>query len=121
MDIESELRADPERLGVALDALVENAVNATGPSDDIVLSSRTRNGAVALEVADSGSGIAPELPPTLFERFSRLNGDRGRGTGGTGLGLAIVRAVAEAHGGTVEAESPPGAHASVSCSRGSSR
>lgn len=64
--------------------------------------------AVVLGVADSGSGIEPEHLPILFERFARPNGDRGRGRGGTGLGLAIVRAVAEAHGGTVEAESIPG-------------
>ena len=49
-------------------------------------------------VEDDGPGVAPELAPTLFERFVRGAGDRG---GSFGLGLAIVRAVAESHGGTV--------------------
>ncbi|HZD18931.1 MAG TPA: ATP-binding protein [Actinomycetota bacterium] len=100
--------ADAQRLGVAFDALVENAVNATGPGGRIELRARRRDGSVVLEVADSGLGIAPDRLPGLFERFSRLDGHRDRRSGGTGLGLAIVRAVAEAHRGTAEAESVPG-------------
>ena len=100
--------ADPERLGVAFDALVENAVKATDPGAEIVLGAEPRGGAVVLEVGDQGSGIASEHLATLFERFSRPDGHRARGSGGTGLGLAIVRAVAEAHEGTVEVDSVPG-------------
>ncbi len=102
------IHADPERLGVAFDALIENAVRATHPGDGIALSARARDREVVLEVTDTGPGIPPERLPLLFERFSRSDGHRGRGQGGTGLGLPIVRAVAEAHGGQVEAESEPG-------------
>jgi signal transduction histidine kinase len=107
-EVDGTIRADPERLGVAFDALVENAVNATGPGDAIALSARARGGALILEVADTGPGIPPERLPLLFERFFRPDDHRDRRQGGTGLGLAIVRAVAEAHGGRVEAESEPG-------------
>jgi signal transduction histidine kinase len=102
------IEVDPERLGAAMDALVENAVNATDAGDEIVLAARNGGDAVHLEVVDSGRGIAPEHVATLFERFSRTDRDRGRGTGGHGLGLAIARAIAEAHGGRVGVESSPG-------------
>ena len=54
-----------------------------------------------VEVADRGPGVAPERRQRIFERFARDAGDR-TPVSGSGLGLAIVRAVAEAHGGTVE-------------------
>lgn len=58
---------------------------------------------MAVEVADSGSGISPELLPTVFNRFVREPG-----SSGSGLGLAIVRDLVEAHGGQIRAESEPG-------------
>lgn len=64
-----------------------------------------------LSVADDGPGIAPELLPTLFERFARGDSSRSRDTGSTGLGLAIVQAVVSAHGGSVTAQSEPGSTA----------
>ena len=63
---------------------------------------------MTVEVADAGEGIDPVLLPTLFNRFTRADAARGRATGGTGLGLAICRAIVEAHGGTISAESAPG-------------
>jgi two-component system sensor histidine kinase BaeS len=64
---------------------------------------------VTIAVTDHGTGIAPEDLPHVFDRFARGDAGRARGSGGTGLGLAIVRAIVEAHGGTVEAVSSPGA------------
>jgi signal transduction histidine kinase len=66
---------------------------------------------VAVSVRDSGSGIAAEHLPNIFERFYRVDRSRSRATGGAGLGLAIVRQLVQAHGGCVWAESPPGAGA----------
>jgi len=99
---------DPERLGTALDALIENAVKHTEPGDEIRLSASREREQVVIAVADSGPGIPPERLKAIFERFARLDSGRSRDRGGVGLGLAIVRAIAEAHGGSVRARSVPG-------------
>lgn len=104
----STISADADRLRDALDALIENAVKATNEGDSIELGARARGDHLVLEVVDGGAGIDPERLPSLFERFARADEPRTRQAGGTGLGLPIVRAIAEAHGGTVEAESAPG-------------
>ena len=54
-------------------------------------------------MSDSGPGIAPELLPHVFDRFVK-----GAGSRGSGLGLAIARGLVEAHGGTIEVQSPAG-------------
>ncbi len=100
---------DPDRLGLALDALIENAVRHTGPGDEIRLASQRRGDRVAIVVADSGTGIPADQLEGIFERFARLDQARSRGRGGVGLGLAIVKAIVQAHGGVVEAHSAPGA------------
>ena len=99
---------DPDRLGLALDALIENAVKHTGPGDVIRLASRRRGDQVAIIVVDSGTGMPADRLATIFERFARLDDGRSRDRGGTGLGLAIVRAIAQAHGGTVQVKSAVG-------------
>jgi len=102
------VRADRERLGLAVDALLENAVRHTAEGDLIRLSvQRSLDGESArMIVADGGEGIRPAELDRIFERFrtgSQLGGSRG-----TGLGLALVRAVARAHGGDVRVRSTPG-------------
>ncbi|HEY3480716.1 MAG TPA: ATP-binding protein, partial [Streptomyces sp.] len=57
---------------------------------------------------DTGTGIAAEDLPRVFDRFWRADPSRSRASGGSGLGLAIVRKLAEAHGGEVTAASTPG-------------
>jgi len=105
--------ADADRLRDALDALIENALHATTEGESISLGVRDRGRDLVLEVTDGGAGIDPERLPSLFERFSRADEPRTRQAGGTGLGLPIVKAIAEAHGGTVEAESSPGRGTSI--------
>jgi len=97
------LRADPDALRNALDALLENAVKYTGPSDAIKLSARSRAGELAIEVADEGRGLPPDGLDQLFDRFARADSARSRAQGGAGLGLAIVEAIVRAHGGSCEA------------------
>jgi signal transduction histidine kinase len=108
---EGTIVGDEERLALALDCLVENALKATDQGDAISLSCRAAGEIVWLEVSDSGVGIAREEHARIFERFSRANGSNGRGSGGTGLGLAIVRTIADAHGGSVAVRSEPGSGA----------
>jgi two-component system OmpR family sensor kinase len=81
--------------------LIENALRHTPPGTEIRVLTGTEDGWAKLIVEDDGPGVAPELAPTLFERFVRGAGDRG---GSFGLGLAIVKAVSESHGGSVTLE-----------------
>lgn len=99
--------ADGARLVRALSNLLDNARRHTPEGGTVRLVARAASGTVALEVADSGEGIAADVLPHVFERYYRGDGPRTRGTG-TGLGLAIARAVAEAHGGGLTVESEVG-------------
>ncbi len=99
------LRADPEALRIALDALLENAVKHTEPADAITLGARADNGSLLIKVSDAGRGLPPGWSDRIFERFARADTARSRAQGGAGLGLAIVDAITKAHGGECSAES----------------
>ena len=105
---ESIVLVDPERLTVALDALIENAVNHTTEEDTIEVGVRRSNDRVVLSVYDTGSGIPAADLDRIFARFARAEPGRSRHTGGAGLGLSIVTAIARAHGGSVSVESTEG-------------
>jgi NtrC-family two-component system sensor histidine kinase KinB len=97
--------ADRDRLGHALDNLLDNALTHTDAGGRITLSAEAAGeGAVRLSVRDTGVGIPAEYLPYVFDKFFRVPG-RGHGTG---LGLAIVREVVAAHRGQVACESEPG-------------
>ncbi|MGI3202349.1 sensor histidine kinase [Streptomyces sp. GLT-R25] len=102
------LDADPVRMRQALGNLVSNAIRHTPADGTITLSCRHQDDEVVFEVADTGSGIAPEDLPSVFERFWRAEKSRSRRTGGSGLGLSIVRQLVTAHGGTVTVTSELG-------------
>ena len=104
---EAVVEADADRLALAIDALVENAVKHTTPEDWIELSVR-RNDAVEITVADSGAGIPPEELEHIFERFGRSEASRQSDREGLGLGLSIVKTIAEAHGGRLRMRSQLG-------------
>ncbi len=97
------LLADPEALRIALDALLDNAVKHTGPTDGICLSCRAETHDLVIEVADEGAGIPSDALERIFDRFARADSARSRAQGGAGLGLAIVDAIVRAHGGTCAA------------------
>ncbi|WP_246050833.1 PAS domain S-box protein [Nocardioides guangzhouensis] len=85
---------DPERLGQALDNLVDNALRHGLPPVEIL--GTAAGDEVKIRVTDRGPGVPADLVPRLFERFVV-----GETTGGTGLGLYLVREIARAHGGDV--------------------
>ena len=105
---EATVPGDTDRLVVALDALLENAVAHTEPGDRIEVSVRLENGSAVIAVADSGCGIPPTDLDRIFDRFARAEPSRSREAGGFGLGLPIVQAIAEAHHGTVRVHSASG-------------
>jgi two-component system OmpR family sensor kinase len=107
------VNADPERLTQVFRNLIRNAVDHTGPGDGITISGIARNGSIEFCVADTGPGIPPDRLDRIFDRFHRVDEARDRDHGGSGLGLAIARAIVEAHGGRIWAESPPGTGAFV--------
>jgi two-component system, OmpR family, sensor kinase len=102
------VQGDADRLTLALDALIENAVDQTGTVDKIELSSRRKNETVVIAVSDSGPGVPAGDVNRIFGRFARVDAGRNRAAGGFGLGLAIVKAIAEAHHGTVQVRSAAG-------------
>jgi two-component system phosphate regulon sensor histidine kinase PhoR len=110
------LRADPMAVRQIVTNLVENAIRYTPKGGTITVFTRNEGRSVALGVRDTGSGIPAEHLPRIFERFYRVDPARSRAAGGTGLGLAIVKHLAEAHGGSVSAESDPGRGTTV-CAR----
>jgi two-component system OmpR family sensor kinase len=88
--------------------LLDNGLRHTPSGSGIEVAVERRNGKAVLEVTDDGPGIPPELIDHIFSRFVRSGGSADVSTTpGTGLGLAIVKAVAQSHGGDVEAGSSP--------------
>jgi hypothetical protein len=96
---------DPARLHQIIANLLTNAVKFTPSGGTVSVSLRRSEGAVELEVRDTGRGIAPEFLPQIFERFRQADASSTRLFGGLGLGLAIVKSLVELHGGTVSAHS----------------
>jgi signal transduction histidine kinase len=93
------IEADPVRVAEVLTNLVTNALRHTPPGGHVTVRvDGDSPGSVSFSVEDSGRGIAPDLLPFVFDRFT-TSAD----ADGTGLGLAIAKRLVEAHGGTIEA------------------
>src|ERR1700733_8330178 len=105
---EATVPGDRDRLAVALDALLENAIAHTDKDDRIELSARVEDGHVILAVAAAGCGTPAADLERVFGRFSRVAPYRSREAGGFGLGLPTVAAIAEAHHGSVRVNSTVG-------------
>jgi len=104
--------ADRTRLRQVLNNLLHNALRHTPDGGVVVVEARATGGEIEVAVTDTGTGIAPEELPHIFDRYYR--GERsGRHQGGSGLGLAIVKQLVEAQGGRVWAESRPGEGTSI--------
>jgi signal transduction histidine kinase len=101
--------ADVERLGRALDQLLDNATKFAPAGGTVgVRARRLASGHFEVCVADTGPGIAADKARRLFEPFYQVDGSPTRAHGGTGIGLSIVRGVAHGHGGDVRFASPSG-------------
>jgi signal transduction histidine kinase len=97
------LDADPVRLRQALANLIANAVSHSPAGAVVVVTARVRENAIELAVRDAGSGVPVGQREAIFAPGARFAERPGQG-----IGLAVARAVAEAHGGTIELDSAPG-------------
>lgn len=109
------LCGDTLRLEQVFNNLLENALKYTPQEGAVILRAERvaavdgfADGAVEIEVRDTGSGIPAADLPHIFERFYRADKARSRAMGGTGLGLSIVKHIVQSHGGNVRAESKVG-------------
>jgi signal transduction histidine kinase len=99
----AHVRADPKRIGQALDNLISNALKFTPTGGRVRVAIDPGDDLVHVTVTDSGCGIPEDEQDQLFERFFRSSTTSH--LPGTGLGLAIVKAIVETHGGSITCES----------------
>ena len=99
--------ADPDRIAQVMENLLTNAIKYGSAETPIVVGIVRENHDIAVAVTNQGKALAPEELPRLFERFHRTAGARQGAAKGAGLGLYITRALVEAHGGRITAESTP--------------
>ena len=102
------VRGDRDRLRQVLINLIDNAVKYSSPGDEVRVEAQSSDARVVIEVRDQGPGILPEHHKLIFEKFGRIQTGQ-TAKPGTGLGLFIARSIAEAHGGSLEVRSHPGA------------
>jgi len=110
VDVPAGLRVegDPVRLRQVLRNLAANAVKFT-ETGQVTISARAEGDRVAVSVADTGIGLAPEAIPAIFEPFRQADAGTNRRYGGSGLGLTIVSRLIDLHRGAIAVESLPGA------------
>lgn len=98
--------ADADRIVQVVVNLLGNAVRYTPAEGSVSVTAERVDDTVMVQVRDTGSGIAAEHLPLLFERFYRVDPARSRALGGSGIGLSIAKALVETHGGRIWASSP---------------
>ncbi len=98
------VRANREKLKRVLFNLVQNAIHHTPAHGTVIVRAEAVTDAIEVEVADTGTGIAPEERPHVFAPFYRADSDA---SSGAGLGLAVARTIVEAHGGRIWLPSGP--------------
>ena len=106
--MEVTVRGDEDELVRVFANLFANARRHTPEDGEVRVSIKAGDGRVAIAVADTGEGIAPEHIPHLGDRFYRIDSARSRGRGGAGLGLCISRTILDRHRGSLSFESAPG-------------
>jgi two-component system, OmpR family, sensor histidine kinase SenX3 len=101
-NVDGLILGDREQLIMAIQNLIENAINYSPEGTKVTVTSKAEDGIIDISVTDQGIGIPDADLDRIFERFYRVDPARSRLTGGTGLGLSIVKHVALKHGGEVK-------------------
>lgn len=104
----TECNGDSERIAQVITNLLSNAVFYNRDNGEVRVRVRRDQNFAVIEVADNGTGIAPEHQANVFKRFYRADPARTASQGRSGLGLAISKAIIEAHGGAIELASEAG-------------
>jgi signal transduction histidine kinase len=99
---------DKERLSQLVGNLISNALKFTPAGGRVTVRAFVDGSHAVVEISDTGIGIPLAEQSRLFQRFFRSSTATEQAIPGTGLGLVISRAIAEAHGGTIDVTSVPG-------------
>jgi signal transduction histidine kinase len=110
------LEADPRRIKQVIRNILDNALKYSPEGGLIMIRAETRPQDVVVSISDQGVGISPEDLIPLFEKYFRVKSPTGYHVPGTGLGLPVARAIVEAHGGRIWAESKVGEGTTLSFS-----
>jgi K+-sensing histidine kinase KdpD len=110
------VEVDPRRIRQVIRNILDNAIKYSPDGGLIILTGEVRRVDVVIRIADQGVGIAPEDLIPLFEKYFRVKSATGYHVPGTGLGLPVARAIVEAHGGRIWAESKVGEGTTLSFS-----
>ena len=100
--------ADPDFIHQVVYNIVDNAIKFTPEGGTISFAAQKKGGMVEVSIENTGSGIAPEALPFVFERFYKEDRSRGMNTRGSGLGLHICKILVNLSGGQIRAESEEG-------------
>jgi len=96
-----DILMDKDKLKQVMYNLLSNSLKYSKINGEVLLTLRSINDSIIIEVKDNGIGISKKDSPFIFERFYRSDESRDKNTGGVGIGLTIVKAIVEAHSGTI--------------------
>lgn len=99
---------DPQYLRMALENIISNAIKYTPDKGTIIIAIRRVGDFAAIEVTDTGVGIAKKDMELLFQKFSRIPNELSRQTAGSGVGLYVAKQIVDMHDGSIEVESDAG-------------
>lgn len=100
-----EVLMDKDKLKQVMYNLLSNSLKYSKINGEVLLTLKSDNNSIIIEVKDNGIGISKKDLPFIFERFYRSDESRDKNTGGTGIGLTIVKAIVDAHTGTISVNS----------------
>lgn len=106
--IPASVLGDEETLEQVFTNLISNAIKYNRPQGSVQLNLKEEKNFVALEVKDTGIGIAKEHLPHIFDQFYQVHRSEAKKMKGTGLGLSIAKKIVEAHNGVIRVSSEPG-------------